>query len=347
MPWCRMCWRSVVAPAMRSMRVGAPRNDEYGVWVTATRSFPAARASRPAAGSSREQQRVGVEREHVGGVRDAEVRVLSGPLAARTQDAALGRVASSTPRATHQPMYELRFIALLASWESDGVVLALERREAREDPARRRCSFEPAPGRVGVLLERRRSGRRTGRSSRARPISTWSTKNSSTWSSIGSLSAMSRASRRPPRTRRSRVPLLAALDVGALAARRELGQRAGEACGRTLQRRLDSAGSARVVVELRAGRRVRWGGAGHRPAGRRSGRRELLQRRRPERGPHDAVVSSAYDGTSTVIACRSPAKCRSSSPRGHPYVVTEAIERTLRAIRYIRAEKVRNVTTIR
>ena len=38
-PWWTMCWTSVVAPAMRSSRVGAPRYAEYGVCATAILAF--------------------------------------------------------------------------------------------------------------------------------------------------------------------------------------------------------------------------------------------------------------------------------------------------------------------
>ncbi len=55
--------------------------------------------------------------------------------------------------------------------------------------------------------------------------------------------------------------------------------------------------------------------------------------------------SSAYDGTSTVIDDWFAAKCRSSSARGTRTCLLNRCSAPWRAIRYISAEKVRNVTT--
>ena len=74
--------------------------------------------------------------------------------------------------------------------------------------------------------------------------------------------------------------------------------------------------------------------------------RELLQRRGPQRRPHH-LGFFGVGGHSTVMPSAYSAKCRSSSPRGTLAWSRNRYRAPCRAIRYMRAENVRNVTTMR
>ena len=66
-----MCWRSVVAPAIRSSRVAEPGNELYGVCAMATSwySLLLQQVHQPQAVLG-QQDAVGVQRQHVVGVGD-------------------------------------------------------------------------------------------------------------------------------------------------------------------------------------------------------------------------------------------------------------------------------------
>ena len=186
---------SVVAPASRSMRVPAPRNDEYGVCVDGdARVVRLLAGGRRAAGSTRAAGSLSassVSRKSVSGI--AQV----GRLAAADgqQDGAVRRLLDAVG-AAHQADVGVEVHRLVGLVREGGVRLALEDRELGvEGPGEAAVELRDAlGGERGALGDGGFDGAcRSSASSSARPRSTWSAKNRSTWSSTLRASAWSRS----------------------------------------------------------------------------------------------------------------------------------------------------------
>ena len=327
------------------MRVPAPRKEEYGVCVTATRAFSRLLEQVDQAQAVvAQQQRVGVESEQVVGVRDDEVGRI-GTLDTGGARCRIRRLLAGGT-AAHQADVGVEVHGLVGLVRERRVLLALEGRDlGREGPragARCSCSIRSRDG-ASFCSVAAVSACALSQNSPARPPSTCSTKNSSTWSSICSLAGHA-------------VDPLAATVC-----------RSARRCTSSGETQLDGS----------RGRNFFWA-APNRAARLTHGRRDVGGERACRSSRAATAGSVGEGGSSSSSTTRKPGKsCNAADHRvcaddgrllrvggyehrhrrlvprevavelgaRNPDMLAESLERPCLATRYMRAEKVRKVTT--